>query len=200
MQLHSLILLLTPNYILCLLGLYSKSAAPVASAGFLVEGIASGSASNLAQLLTSDRSIVAADCILQLCGDKALDVIATSCVAAGLPLRPLVVYESTYSHTDIITRLGAPTVALLETSTRYFDVSFVFFSPGGVTAVLEHSPLVAARAASGHVGCVAIGPTTADALKAAGIPDAAIRVAATPNAEGVRAAFLALVAEEEDAT
>lgn len=193
---YSRVVVLAPECIhVLLLGLRSKSAEPLTSAGFVVEGTTSGSASKLSQLLTSDSSIAATGCILQLCGDKALDVVATSCAAAGLPLRPLVVYESTYSHTDITSSLQASTVALLEAPMCSFDVSFVFFSPGGVTAVLKHSPLVAALAASGQVGCVAIGPTTADALKMSGIPDAVIRVAASPNAEGVCTALLALLAE-----
>ena len=134
--------------------------------GLHPEGEEAGEAETLAAVIAAHRFDRP---LLFLCGDRRRDALPDALRAARIAFEERVVY-----------RTQPDASAWHESSDRLPDW-VVFFSPSGVEAV---------QAVAGfpwnRVRKAAIGPTTADALRAAGFAPAA--VAATPTPEALAAA------------
>ncbi len=129
--------------------------------GLRTEGEEAGAADALAERIT--RQAFEAP-LLFLCGDRRRDDLPQRLRAAGTPFYELCVYRTHLRRDLDFGALGA--LAWV-----------VFFSPSGVEAARQAAgpALEAARKA-------AIGPTTAEALQAAGWTAAAVAAAPTPEA------------------
>lgn len=137
--------------------------------GLQPTGEETGTADDLAEIITShpfDRPL------LFLCGARRRDTLPDRLRAAGVPFEELVVYRT----------LG-DAEGLIDAVARQRPDWLVFFSPSGVQAVAS-----IAGPSWNRIFRAAIGPTTADALRAAGFAPAA--VAADPTPEALAAALL----------
>lgn len=130
--------------------------------GLRPEGEEAGQADELADRIAARRFDAP---LLFLCGDRRRDVLPDRLRAAGIAVEEHVVYR---------TLLDAS--ALREAGGRPPDW-VVFFSPSGVDAARE-----AVAVSWNRVRKAAIGPTTADALRAAAFSPAAVAAAPTPEA------------------
>jgi uroporphyrinogen-III synthase len=139
-----------------------KTARRFEALGFEVRGAETGDAEHLAAHIADDAP---AGRLLFLSGSRRRDTLPDGLRAAGVPFDELVVYE-----THLRTELELPPPE----ENRWL----VFFSPSGLEAVQDAGagPLADDR-------CAAIGPTTAETLRAAGIEVAA--VAETPSPQGL---------------
>lgn len=139
-----------------------KTAKRLRSLGFDVRGQEAGSARALVDVIQEADSGAP---LLFLSGSRRRDTLPDGLRAAGIPFEEQVVYE-TRTRTDI--RLPSAEK----------DRWLVFFSPSGLEAVQESDagPLGAYR-------CASIGPTTAEALRGAGVRVEA--VADRPSPKGV---------------
>lgn len=139
-----------------------KTASRFDDLGFQARGAETGDAAQLTAFIADDAP---GGCLLFLSGSRRRDTLPDGLRAADVAFDELVVYE-TRLRSDL--RLPPP-------SPRRW---LVFFSPSGVEAVqrAEAGPL------SGY-SCAAIGPTTAGALRDAGVEGVA--VAQTPSPDGV---------------
>jgi len=139
-----------------------RTAAGLRSIGFKPEGEESGSAVPLAEHIlarTVERRL------LFLCGDRRRDELPDRLREGGIELEEICVYRTLLRGDLDFSGLARPEW-------------IVFFSPSGVEAVLAANPPVLSRAK-----LVAIGETTAEALRAAGLQVHAI--AKRPSADGV---------------
>ncbi|KAM6130544.1 uroporphyrinogen-III synthase isoform 2-T3 [Phoenicopterus ruber ruber] len=117
------------------------------------------------------------------CGALKREVLPTVLREKGIPLESLTVYQTT-QHAD-----------LPESLSTYFSqqgipASVVFFSPSGVKFCLQHIQKLSGDLIN-HIKFAAIGPTTADALEAAGIPVSCTAESPTPQdlAAGIQKAL-----------
>lgn len=143
-----------------------KTAKRLRSLGFDVRGEEAGSARALVNVIGESGP---EGPLLFLSGNRRRDTVPDGLRAAGIPFEEQVVYE-TQTRTDI----------RLPDADK--DRWIVFFSPSGVEAI-QHSDAGSLAACR----CAAIGPTTADALRSAGLSVEA--VAGTPSPEGLVAAI-----------
>ncbi|XP_010406760.1 uroporphyrinogen-III synthase isoform X2 [Corvus cornix cornix] len=107
------------------------------------------------------------------CGALKREVLPTVLREKGIPLESLTVYQTT-QHPD-----------LQESLSSYFSqqgipASIVFFSPSGVKFCLQHIQKLSGDLIN-QVKFAAIGPTTAQALEAAGIPVSCTAGSPTPQ-------------------
>lgn len=137
------------------------TAAAARALGLRPEGAAAGDAETLAGLITAQFF---AQPLLFLCGDRRRDGLPDRLRVAAVPFDECVVYRTLITPPVF----GGAALDLPDW--------VAFFSPSGVEAAL---------AAPGFpwnsVSCASIGPTTADALCAAGHPPDAIAARPTPN-------------------
>ncbi|MEL7362325.1 MAG: uroporphyrinogen-III synthase [Bacteroidota bacterium] len=134
--------------------------------GFQVVGAESGNAAALADLIVQHSAGQGKPPLVFLCGDRRLEVLPKRLRAAGLALHEITAYRTEARPPDI-----AP---------GDFNAA-AWFSPSGVTAVFaEASPAELARWNS--LKHAAIGPTTAAALAAVGVPPHVTAAAPTPAA------------------
>jgi len=139
-----------------------KTARRFEALGFEVRGAETGDAEQLAAHIADDAP---PGRLLFLAGSRRRDTLPDGLQAAEIPFDELVVYE-----THLRTGVELPPPA----DGRWL----VFFSPSGLEAVqaADAGPLSDYR-------CAAIGPTTAETLRTAGVEVAA--VADTPSPEGL---------------
>lgn len=141
-----------------------RTAEALRALGLQPEGAAAGSAEALAQHIIAE----AVDgCLLFLAGDRRRDALPETLAEAGVRLEERTVYR---------TVADVPAVADAEAALAE-ATAVVFFSPSGVEALVDGGADVQALAA------VAIGPTTAAALRSEGV--ARVHTAARPDAAGV---------------
>ncbi|KAM6105283.1 uroporphyrinogen-III synthase isoform 2-T2 [Pterocles gutturalis] len=117
------------------------------------------------------------------CGALKREVLPTVLREKGIPLESLTVYQTT-QHAD-----------LQESLSSYFSqqgipVSIVFFSPSGVKFCLQHIQKLSGDFIN-NIKFAAIGPTTAEAMEAAGIPVSCTAETPTPQdlAAGIQKAL-----------
>ena len=188
-----------------------RAALPALPDDFII-GADSGNAEILASVMLRDlpsRAVRGADdvrppSVLFLCGDKRLDVLPTQLRAGGMLVTETVAYTTAPAPAASIGSACFP--ASSATCTGGSDRShpdapgapcpvprvstFVFFSPSGCEAALASCAVLDAALLHG-VPCVALGPTTAQALLRLGV--VAAGVARTPSPEGLAAAVLGVL-------
>ncbi len=130
--------------------------------GLEPEGEEAGEAEDLAALIAARRFAAP---LLFLCGDRRRDVLPAQLRAAGLAVEERVVYRTILDASALRAEATDPPAWV------------VFFSPSGVEAIRE-----GAAVPWNYVQKAAIGPTTADALRAAGFAPSAVATAPTPEA------------------
>ncbi|NXI42935.1 HEM4 synthase, partial [Galbula dea] len=136
------------------------TASLVEEIGLIPQGEKSGNAEKLAEYICS-REKPDSSALLFPCGALKREVLPTVLREKGVPLESLTVYQTT-QHPD-----------LQESLSSYFSqqgipASIVFFSPSGVKFCLQHIQKLSGDFIN-HIKFAAIGPTTAEALEAAGI-------------------------------
>lgn len=205
-----------------MLRLHRKTAAPCRALGVPVRGTDAGSASNLAPIVVefmrsatggsgagagagaaadlhagqddhrpadSSPEPPPASSVLFLCGNKKLPVLPDALTAAGVPFQAVDVYSSDPIPGDLADRLP-PTVRRSAQPTV-----FVHFSPSAVAAA---SASLATETVTGRAAHVAIGPTTAAAMRRHGLDVPKDCVAVEPTPAGVAAAAAAAAAVTHD--
>ncbi|XP_048166374.1 uroporphyrinogen-III synthase isoform X1 [Corvus hawaiiensis] len=140
--------------------------------GLFPQGEKSGNAEKLAEYICS-REKPNSSALLFPCGALKREVLPTVLREKGIPLESLTVYQTT-QHPD-----------LQESLSSYFSqqgipASIVFFSPSGVKFCLQHIQKLSGDLIN-QVKFAAIGPTTAQALEAAGIPVSCTAGSPTPQ-------------------
>ncbi|XP_054063560.1 uroporphyrinogen-III synthase isoform X1 [Rissa tridactyla] len=158
------------------------TASLVEEIGLIPQGDKSGNAEKLAEYICS-REKPSSSALLFPCGALKREVLPTALREKGIPLESLTVYQTT-QHTD-----------LQEALSRYFSqqgipASVVFFSPSGVKFCLQHIQKLSGDFIN-HIKFAAIGPTTAEAMEAAGIPVCCTAESPTPQdlAAGIQKAL-----------
>lgn len=139
-----------------------RTAERVRGLGLAPVGEEAGHAAALADRIAADPPDKP---LLFLCGDRRRDVLPDRLRAAGVAFDELVVYWTIGDASALEARLAEAPDWL------------AFFSPSGVEATLELDGI-----SWNSVSAAAIGPTTADALRAAGIHPAAVAASPTPEA------------------
>ncbi|NXA03232.1 HEM4 synthase, partial [Sapayoa aenigma] len=137
------------------------TASLVQEIGLTAQGEKAGNAEKLAEYICS-REKPNSSALLFPCGALKREVLPTVLREKGIPLEGLTVYQ-TSQHPD-----------LQESLSSYFTqqgipASVVFFSPSGVRFCLQHIQKFLGDVIN-HVKFAAIGPSTAEAMEAAGIP------------------------------
>lgn len=146
-----------------------------------VLGADAGSAEKLAPIILRDLSLrpeggaKKPPLLLFICGDKRLDTLPRQLRAEGVGVTEIVAYSTAPTSPTTIEEVCFATGR--ESANA---AAFVFFSPSGIDAALS-SDLVR-DAVSRGVPCVALGPTTAQALKRLGLAVAAVAASPTPEA------------------
>ncbi|NWX42892.1 HEM4 synthase, partial [Steatornis caripensis] len=158
------------------------TASLVEEIGLMPQGEKSGNAEKLAEYICS-REEPNSSALLFPCGALKREVLPTVLREKGVPLESLTVYQTT-QHTD-----------LQESLSSYFSqqgipASIVFFSPSGVRFCLQHIRNLSGDSVN-HIKFAAIGPTTAEAMEAAGIPVSCTAESPTPQdlAAGIQRAL-----------
>ncbi|NXY82973.1 HEM4 synthase, partial [Alcedo cyanopectus] len=158
------------------------TASLVEEIGLTPQGEKSGNAEKLAEYICS-REKPNSSALLFPCGALKREVLPTVLREKGIPLESLTVYQTT-QHKD-----------LQESLSSYFSqqgipASVVFFSPSGVKFCLQHIQKLSGDFTN-HIKFVAIGPTTAEALEAAGVPVSCTAQSPTPQdlAAGIHTAL-----------
>jgi uroporphyrinogen-III synthase len=155
------------------------------------EGARCGSAAELAPLVVAAAggggvAAAGAPPALFVCGEGRLDALPAAARAAGAPLQEVAVYRAAAAPAGA---LRARWASALEAAGGAEGCAVVFFSPSGVAAAAGAGLLAPPPPAGGLLLHLAIGATTAAALRAAGLP--CHGVAARPCAEGVADALCA---------
>uniref|UniRef100_A0A8C2Y5C7 Uroporphyrinogen III synthase n=1 Tax=Coturnix japonica TaxID=93934 RepID=A0A8C2Y5C7_COTJA len=117
------------------------------------------------------------------CGALKREVLPTALKEKGIALESLTVYQ-TAQHEHLQQSLSS------YFSQQGIPASIVFFSPSGVKFCLQHIQKLSGDFAN-HVKFAAIGPTTAEAMEAAGIPVSCTAESPTPQdlAAGIQKAL-----------
>ncbi|NWI90992.1 HEM4 synthase, partial [Pitta sordida] len=154
------------------------TASLVEELGLTPQGEKSGNAEKLAEYICS-REKPNSSALLFPCGALKREVLPTVLREKGIPLEGLTVYQTT-QHPD-----------LQESLSTYFSqqgipASVVFFSPSGVKFCLQHIQKLPGDVIN-QIKFAAIGPTTAEAMGAAGISVSC--TAGTPSAQDLAAAI-----------
>lgn len=139
-----------------------RTAEDVRALGLAPVGEEAGHADALADYIESNRP---SKPLLFLCGDRRRDVLPDRLRTAGVAFDELVVYRTLGDASALEARLAEPPDWL------------AFFSPSGVETALELDGI-----SWNSVSAAAIGNTTADALRAAGIAPVAVAASPTPEA------------------
>ena len=138
-----------------------KTADELRALSFEVKGEGTGSASALASFIADDES---EGPLLFLCGNRRRDELPDRLGETGIAFEELVVYK-THPRNDLT--LPPPGD----------DTWLAFFSPSGLEAAQQAE--TAGSLSEYH--CAAIGPTTADALRGAGLSPAAVASSPSPD-------------------
>jgi len=140
-----------------------RTAGEATKLGLRPVGAESGSADDLADVIIAHSF---EQPLLFVCGDRRRDTLPDRLCAADVTFEEVVVYR-TLGDAD----------ELADTVERMQPEWLVFFSPSGV-----ETAEVLAGPSWNRIRKAAIGPTTAEALRAAGLPPAAVADAPTPEA------------------
>ncbi|XP_065602165.1 uroporphyrinogen-III synthase isoform X2 [Cyrtonyx montezumae] len=150
--------------------------------GLSPQGEKSGNAEKLAEYICS-REKPHSSSLLFPCGAMKREVLPTALKEKGVPLESLTVYQT------------APHSHLQQSLSSYFSqqgipASIVFFSPSGVKFCLQYIQKLSSDLAN-HVKFAAIGPTTAEAMEAAGVAVSCTAQSPTPQdlAAGIQKAL-----------
>ncbi|NXF85707.1 HEM4 synthase, partial [Eubucco bourcierii] len=148
------------------------TASLVEEIGLIPQGEKSGNAEKLAEYICS-REKLNSSALLFPCGALKREVLPTILKEKGIALESLTVYQTT-QHSD-----------LQESLSSYFSqqgipASIVFFSPSGVRFCLQHIQKLSGNFIN-NIKFAAIGPTTAEAMEAAGIPVSCTAESPTPQ-------------------
>ncbi|NXG98152.1 HEM4 synthase, partial [Loxia leucoptera] len=148
------------------------TASLVEEIGLVPEGEKSGNAEKLAEYICS-REKPNSSALLFPCGALKREVLPTALREKGIPLESLTVYQ-TAQHPD-----------LQESLSSYFSqqgvpASVVFFSPSGVKFCLQHIQKLSGDLIN-QVKLAAIGPSTAEALRGAGVAVSCTAGSPTPQ-------------------
>ncbi|NXS60624.1 HEM4 synthase, partial [Brachypteracias leptosomus] len=148
------------------------TASLVEEIGLMPQGEKAGNAEKLAEYICS-REKPDSSALLFPCGALKREVLPTALREKGIALESLTVYQTT-QHTD-----------LQESLSSYFSqqgipASVVFFSPSGVKFCLQHIQKLSGELIN-QIKFAAIGPTTAEALGAAGVPVSCTAQSPTPQ-------------------
>ncbi|XP_029885724.1 uroporphyrinogen-III synthase isoform X1 [Aquila chrysaetos chrysaetos] len=158
------------------------TASLVEEIGLIPQGEKSGNAEKLAEYICS-REKPNSSALLFPCGALKREVLPTVLREKGIPLESLTVYQTT-QHADLQGSLSS------YFSQQGFPASIVFFSPSGVKFCLQHIQKLSGDLIN-HIKFAAIGPTTAEAMEAAGIPVSCTAESPTPQdlAAGIQKAL-----------
>ncbi|XP_048801368.1 uroporphyrinogen-III synthase isoform X3 [Lagopus muta] len=140
--------------------------------GLSPQGEKSGNAEKLAEYICS-REKPHSSSLLFPCGALKREVLPTALKEKGIPLESLTVYQ-TAQHEHLQQSLSS------YFSQQGIPASIVFFSPSGVKFCLQHIQKLSGDSAN-HIKFAAIGPTTAEAMEAAGIPVSCTAESPTPQ-------------------
>uniref|UniRef100_A0A6G1RAK6 Uroporphyrinogen-III synthase n=1 Tax=Hypotaenidia okinawae TaxID=2861861 RepID=A0A6G1RAK6_9GRUI len=158
------------------------TASLVEEVGLTPQGEKSGNAEKLAEYICS-REKPNSSALLFPCGALKREVLPTALREKGILLESLTVYQTT-QHTD-----------LQESLSSYFSqqgvpASIVFFSPSGVRFCLQHIQKLSGEFIN-DIKFSAIGPATAEAMEAAGVPVSCTAESPTPQdlAAGIQRAL-----------
>ncbi|XP_042719824.1 uroporphyrinogen-III synthase isoform X1 [Lagopus leucura] len=148
------------------------TASLVEEIGLSPQGEKSGNAEKLAEYICS-REKPRSSSLLFPCGALKREVLPTALKEKGIPLESLTVYQ-TAQHEHLQQSLSS------YFSQQGIPASIVFFSPSGVKFCLQHIQKLSGDSAN-HIKFAAIGPTTAEAMEAAGIPVSCTAESPTPQ-------------------
>lgn len=137
-----------------------KTGGRLRALGFEVRGEEAGDAESLVSIIVDDAPSAP---LLFLAGNRRRETLPAGLRAGAVPFEELVVYE-----THLRSSLSLP---------DRDDLWVVFFSPSGLEAVRK-----GAGESLHRFRCAAIGPTTAGALREAGVPVAAVADEPAPDA------------------
>ncbi|XP_052532839.1 uroporphyrinogen-III synthase isoform X2 [Tympanuchus pallidicinctus] len=140
--------------------------------GLSSHGEKSGNAEKLAEYICS-REKPRSSSLLFPCGALKREVLPTALKEKGIQLESLTVYQ-TAQHEHLQQSLSS------YFSQQGIPASIVFFSPSGVKFCLQHIQKLSGDSAN-HIKFAAIGPTTAEAMEAAGIPVSCTAESPTPQ-------------------
>ncbi|XP_031410392.1 uroporphyrinogen-III synthase isoform X2 [Meleagris gallopavo] len=162
--------------------LREKSKNEVEEIGLSPQGEKSGNAEKLAEYICS-REKPHSSSLLFPCGALKREVLPTALKEKGIPLESLTVYQ-TAQHEHLQQSLSS------YFSQQGIPASIVFFSPSGVKFCLQHIQKLSGDSAN-QIKFAAIGPTTAEAMEAAGIPVSCTAESPTPQdlAAGIQKAL-----------
>ncbi|KAM8782568.1 uroporphyrinogen-III synthase [Rhynchonycteris naso] len=150
----------------------SATAALVSELGLDAEGESSGNAEKLAEYICSREP--SALPLLFPCGALKGEILPKMLKDKGIPMESLTVYQ-TVPHPGIRVNLSS------YYSKQGVPASITFFSPSGLTYSLKHIQELSGDSIS-QIKFAAIGPTTARALAAQGLPVSCTADSPTPRA------------------
>ncbi|NXP54621.1 HEM4 synthase, partial [Heliornis fulica] len=148
------------------------TASLVEEVGLTPQGEKSGNAEKLAEYICS-REKPNSSALLFPCGALKREVLPTALREKGVLLESLTVYQ-TAQHADLQDSLSS------YFSQQGIPASIVFFSPSGVRFCLQHIEKLSGEFIS-RIKFSAIGPATAEAMEAAGVPVSCTARSPTPQ-------------------
>ncbi|XP_047409380.1 uroporphyrinogen-III synthase isoform X2 [Sciurus carolinensis] len=150
----------------------NATASLVNKIGLDVEGENCGNAEKLAEYICSRESSVLP--LLFPCGNLKREILPKMLKDKGIPMESITVYQ-TIPHPGIQVNLDS------YYSKKGVPASITFFSPSGLTYSLKHIQELSG-ASLDQIKFAAIGPTTARALAAQGLPVSCTAESPTPQA------------------
>ncbi|NXT81814.1 HEM4 synthase, partial [Zapornia atra] len=158
------------------------TASLVEEVGLIPQGEKSGNAEKLAEYICS-REKPNSSTLLFPCGALKREVLPTALREKGILLECLTVYQTT-QHPDLQGSLSS------YFSQQGVPASIVFFSPSGVRFCLQHIQKLSGEFIN-DIKFSAIGPATAEAMEAAGVPVSCTAGSPTPQdlAAGIQRAL-----------